>query len=403
MGVRVRLTVNYRGELPPTADLVIVGGGVVGAATAFWAARAGLRAVIVERRPAICTLTTAAATGGFRLQHEDRDEWALVRESLDLILNFAEATGQADYDPGIRQRGYLWLTTDPAMAARQRALVAEQHAWGQTDIELLSGDEVRRRYPYVGAAVIQGRFRQGDGTFDQKTLAVGLAAASRVPIVAGCGVTGFRVAGGRLTGVATERGVVATDHAVLAAGPFSGPLAATAGLTLPLENLRRQKTILPDLPEVPPDAPMTLDEDNGTHWRPALNGAYLTGANREIIIEPPLEEVPTDQALALRFLDPASPFAAARIAPFWAEVWARGAANWSLHGGHYTLTPDGRPLIGPSALPGLWLNTGYGGHGVMESPAGSRRLLGLITGGRAPADDPFRPDRAFAAGGHRPL
>ena len=399
----MRLTVNYQGELPASADLVIVGGGVVGAATAFWAARAGLRAVVIERRPAICTLTTAAATGGFRLQHEERDDWALVRESLDLILNFAEATGQDDYDPGIRQRGYLWLTTGPAMAARQRAIVAEQHAWGQTDVELLDGDEVRRRFPYVGEAVIQGRFRAGDGTFDQKTLAVGLAAASRAPIVVNCGVTGFQVEGGRLTGVVTARGIVATAHAVLAAGPFSGPLATMVGLALPLENVRRQKTIMPDVPEVPPDAPMTLDEDNGTHWRPALRGAYLTGANKEFIVDPPLEEVPTDHALALRFLDPASPFAAARVAPFWAEVWARGAVNWSLHAGQYTMTPDGRPLIGPSAVPGLWLNTGYGGHGVMQSPAGSQRLIGMITGDRPPTDNPFRPDRAFAEGTVRPL
>jgi sarcosine oxidase subunit beta len=399
----VSLTLNYQAELPASADLVIVGGGVVGAATAFWAARAGLRAVVLERRPAICTLTTAAATGGYRLQHEDRDDWALVRESLELILNFAEATGQTDYDPGIVQRGYLWLTTEPAMATHQRALVAEQHAWGQTDVELLDGDEVRRRFPYVGAAVIQGRFRAGDGTFDQKTLAAGFAAASRAPIVINCGVTGFRVQGGQLAGVVTERGVVATGQAVLAAGPFSGPLAATAGLTLPLENVRRQKTILPVVPEVPPDAPMTLDEDNGTHWRPALSGAYLTGANKEYIVDPPLEEVPTDHALALRFLDPTSPFAAARITPFWAEVWARGAVNWSLHAGQYTMTPDGRPLIGPSELPGLWLNTGYGGHGVMQSPAGSRRLIDMITSGQITPDHPFRPDRTFAPGSVRPL
>lgn len=399
----MQLVVNYRAELPTSADLVIVGGGVVGAATAFWAARAGLRAVVIERRPAICTLTTAAATGGFRLQHEDRDDWALVRESLDLILNFAEQTGQTDYDPGIVQRGYLWLTTESAMAAQQRAIVAEQHAWGQTDVELLDGDEVRRRFPYVGDAVIQGRFRAGDGTFDQKVLAVGLAAASRVPIVVNCGVTGFRLASGRLTGVVTEHGIVATEQVVLAAGPFSGPLAATVGLTLPLENVRRQKTILPDVPEVPPAAPMTLDEDNGTHWRPALRGAFLTGANKEFIVDPPLEEVPTDHALALRFLDPASPFAASRIAPFWAEVWARGAVNWSLHGGQYTMTPDGRPLIGPSPVPGLWLNAGYGGHGVMQSPAGSRRLIAMITGVGVPTDNPFRPDRTFAAGAVRPL
>jgi glycine/D-amino acid oxidase-like deaminating enzyme len=67
------------------------------------------------------------------------------------------------------------------------------------------------------------------------------------------------------------------------------------------------------------------------------------------------------------------------------------------------MTPDGRPLLGPSDLPGLWLNTGYGGHGVMQSPAGSRRLIAMIASGQIPPDNPFRPDRAFAPGAARPL
>ena len=113
--------------------------------------------------------------------------------------------------------------------------------------------------------------------------------------------------------------------------------------------------------------------------------------------------VPTDTALALRFLDPASPYAAARTAPFWAEVWARGGANWSLHGGQYTMTPDAKPLIGPSPVPGLWLSAGYGGHGVMQSTGGAKLLLDLIAGRRAPADNPFRPDRPMPAGELRPL
>lgn len=390
--------INYRVAPPPTAEIVIVGGGIIGAATAFAAARAGQRAVLLERRPALCTLTTAAATGGFRLQHEDRDDWTLVRDSLATVLNFAEVTGQRDYDPDVTQRGYLWLTTTEAGSARQRALVARQHGWGQTDVELLDGDEVRRRFPYVGARVIGGRFRAGDGTFDQKALACGLAAASRVPIVANCAATGFVCEGDRLTGVATTHGIISTGAAILAAGPFSVPLAATAGIDLPLHNVRRQKTLLPDLPEVPPGAPVTLDEETGTHWRPALRGAYLLGALGAPIIEEATEDVALDHDLACRLLDPTSPQAAARIVPFWETVWARGAAHWSLQAGHYTLSPDARPLIGPSQIPGLWLNTGYGGHGVMQGIAGSQRLIELITGARANDDNLFHPDRTFAAG-----
>ncbi len=130
-------SVNYINTLPVTADLVIIGGGIVRAATAFYAARAGLRLLLLERRPALCTLTTAAATGGFRLQFDNEEELALVRESVAVFLNFAAVTGQTIYDPMVRQQGYLWLATAPETAVRQRDLVARQHGWGQDDIERL--------------------------------------------------------------------------------------------------------------------------------------------------------------------------------------------------------------------------------------------------------------------------
>src|SRR5216117_1306565 len=105
---------------PRNADLVVVGGGVVGAATAFHLARAGLRPVIVEARPALCTLTTPVAAGAFRLQFESLEELTLVRESVELFLNFEEVTAQRTYRLHVQQPGYLWLTTREDVAKRQR-------------------------------------------------------------------------------------------------------------------------------------------------------------------------------------------------------------------------------------------------------------------------------------------
>ena len=97
---------EYSREPPPEAELLIIGGGVVGAATAFYAARAGLRPVVVEMRSAPCSLTTPASTGAFRLQFDNQQELELVRESVELFLNFRELTQQAEHDLGIRQQGY---------------------------------------------------------------------------------------------------------------------------------------------------------------------------------------------------------------------------------------------------------------------------------------------------------
>lgn len=390
MPVRVR----YRQDVPATADLVIIGGGVIGAATAFHAARAGLRPLILERRPRLCTLTTPAATGAFRLQFDNQEELALVRESLSLFLNFAEVTGQVDYDPGVRQQGYLWLTTNEDSLQRQRRLVELQHAWGQGDVELLDGDEVRRRFPYVSESVLQARFRQGDGFLDPKQLTLGLAAASKAEVVTSCGVTGFQREGGRLRAVETDLGVLSTEMAVIAAGPFSGVVAATVGVQLPIETVVRQKVILPLVPETPDWAPMTIDEDTGAHWRPALQGAYLLFTDPTTAPTAPVEDVMPDHHFAFRLLDPASPVSVARVVPFWRQVWERSSTHWLLQGGQYTMTPDHRPLIGCSSVPGLYVNTGYSGHGIMAGPAGSRILVDLLTGAN-PDGNVFGVDRVF--------
>jgi sarcosine oxidase subunit beta len=385
--------VKYLIEPPASAELVVIGGGVIGAATAFHAAQAGLKPLIVEARPALCTLTTPVAAGAFRLQFDELEELSLVRESAELFLNFREVTQQDRYDLRVRQQGYLWLTTDERNAERQRAMVARLHQWGQGDVELLTGDEVRRRFPYVGGNAVQARWRGGDGFLDTTQLTFGLVHGSGADVMVDCAATGFVASAGRLTGIRTTKGVVPTDVAVIAAGPLSGLLARAEGIDLPIVTVRRQKLILPEVPEVPPHAPMTIDEDTGVHWRPALAGAWLLFTDPATPESPPADNVPVDPAFAFQLLHPTSPFSVARVVPFWREVWDRGAAPWLLQAGQYTMTPDHRPLIGPLSIEGLWVNTGYSGHGIMLGPAGSRLLVDLLTG--KAESNPFSPGRAF--------
>jgi sarcosine oxidase subunit beta len=391
------MAIRYLPALPRTAELVIVGGGVVGAATAFHAARAGLRPLVLERRPALCSLTTAVAAGGFRLQLETPEQLELVRESTELFLNFAEVTGQPGYDAGVRQQGYLWLTTTARGVERQRRLVAQQRGWGVGDVELLDGDEARRAFPFLAPEVLQARFRAADGLLDPKAVTMGLAAASGAAAVTGCGVVGFRLRGGTVVEVETTLGRVAAGAVVVAAGPFSGEVARLAGVELPVTGVRRQKLVMPQVPQVPLAAPMTIDDDTGAHWRPAFRGASLLYADPSTPPSRPSEDVPLDHRFAFQLLDPASPVSVSRVAPFWREVWAAWSAPWMLQAGLYTMTPDHRPLIGPTEVEGLLVNTGYSGRGVMAGPAGSRRLVDLLTGKAAPAGNPLRPDRPFDA------
>jgi sarcosine oxidase, subunit beta len=389
------MPVRYVADPPDAADLVIVGGGVIGAATAFHAARAGLRPLIVERRPALATLTTAAAAGGFRLQLDDEEDLGLVRESVQMFLNFEEATGQRDYAAGVRPHGYLWVTTSESGAERQRDLVEAQRRWGLTDVEILTGDEARAEFPFLGRDVVQARLRRGDGLIDPQALTLGLAVGSGAAVAVDCDVTGFGIRRGRLELVETSRGRIAAGAAVIAAGPLSGLAAAAAGIDLPISTVRRNKLLIPEVPEVPPEAPMTVDDDTGAHWRPAFGGAYLLFTDPATPPSPPTEDVAPDPDFAFAVLDPTSPASVARVTPFWHDVWNRGSAHWMIQAGQYTMTPDRKPLLGPTGVEGLFVNTGYSGHGVMAGPAGSRHLVDVLTGRIGPRDNPFRLDRAF--------
>jgi glycine/D-amino acid oxidase-like deaminating enzyme len=387
-------------EPPASADLVIVGGGIVGAATAFFAARAGLRTVLLEKRPALCSLTTPASTGAFRLQFDNPEEIALVREGVAVFDRFAEVTGLDGYDLDLRHQGYLFCACGEAAAERQRGWVAAQRTWGLDDVEILSGDEVRYRFPYVGPAVVQARYRAADGWLDVRQLTMGYAAASRATICLETPALGFIQRGDRLQGVLTPRGAIACEQVVVAAGPFSGRVASLAGLSLPIRPTVRQKLVLPDLPEVPPWAPMTIDEETAAHWRPGLGGAFALWTDPRTPPSEPTDNVPISSDWAFALLDPAAEHSLARVSPFWSQVWRRNRAYWLLQAGQYEYTPDHRPLLGPTSLPGLHVNTGYSGHGIMASTGGSRLVVDLLLGHADPAANPFRHDRAMPV---RPL
>lgn len=391
-----RARASITDELPRSADGVIIGGGIVGAATAFFASRAGLRVVLIEKRPALCSLTTPASTGAFRAQFDNWEETRLVSESIDIFERFADHIEIRGYDIGLRQQGYLWLTTTSEGAERQKRLVGLQHSWGVTDVELLDGEEARRRFAYLAPEVVSARFRQRDGWLDVKRVTMGFAASAslaRAVFCVGTAATGFTVESGRLKGVQTSRGEIACGFAVIAAGPFSGVVARMANVDPDFRLRIRERLFLPETPEVPKDAPMTIDEDTGAHWRPHGLGAFLLYTQHDSPTGPPLEDVPTSSHFYFNLLRPDSPAGVARISPFWHSVWERNIDPWYLTAGQYTYTPDHRPYLGPTPIDGLYLNSGYSGHGIMGSAGGGRLTVDAILGKLRPQDNPFRLDR----------
>src|SRR5918999_5822217 len=193
--------VRVADALPATADVVVIGGGVIGCATAFFAARAGLKVVVLERHAALATLTTPVSSGAFRLQFDNPEEIDLVREGIELFDSFAAQTGLAGWDLGLRHGGYLFCSLTDATVERSRRLVGRQREWGLTDVELLTGEEVRARWPWVSPDVRGARYRAADGWLDPKRLTAGFATAAsnpdRIPdAVPGRGATFVTPAGG---------------------------------------------------------------------------------------------------------------------------------------------------------------------------------------------------------------
>jgi sarcosine oxidase subunit beta len=322
------------------------------------------------------------------LQFDNPEEIALVRESVQVFDELA-ASG-ADLE--LRHQGYLFVATTAEGARAQAELVGRQRGWGLTDVELLDAAQARARFPYLARSIHGARFRHGDGWLNPRRLALALAERSGASIHTGEPVTRLLRAGDRITGVLAGDSIVEAGAVVIAAGPFSAQLADQAGLRLPVAPVRRHKLVVPNFPAVPKDAPMTIEYETGAHWRPALNGAFAlwTAPSRpEVVVEDP----PTSAGFAFGLLNPASDHALARLTPFWRQAWEGPGVDWWLQAGYYDYTPDRRPLLGATQVEGLYLNTGYSGHGVMCSIGGSRTVVDTITSALKASDNPFRPDR----------
>jgi sarcosine oxidase subunit beta len=381
-------------EMPATADVVVVGGGLVGLFGAFFAAGAGLgRVIVLERKDAIAALTSAHSAEGFRLEWDAPENVAMVRESVPVFERFGELTGVPGLDVGFRQRGYLFLSSSAPPVYRPALLSERVRRWraeGLDDVELLSGDEARRRFPFVSSAVEQAHFRAGDGFVDAAALAHGLATGGGFDTFVAAPVAAIETEGSRVAAVRLASGrTVATRAVVLAGGPFTRRLAESAGTRLATANRRRHGLIL-HLPPgiVDPGWPMVVDADLGLYWRPRPEGLFI-GWERALpwdqVPAEPLDPVPAD----VTYLEQVRAHGR-RLNRFWPDL-RFDQVTW--HTGQYVsaVPNDGRPVIGPHpALDGLYVNTAYEGRGVMAAPGGGRLLVRLLLGEEDPDASPFR-------------
>ncbi len=381
-----------------TADVVIVGGGCMGAATAYYLARHGAgEIVLVEREAQLGTGSTGRNAGGVRHQFSDPANIALSRESIALFAGFeAEIGSPIDFWPD----GYLFLLSSEASEGAFRDSVALQRRLG-LDVQWLSAGDAAAMTPGLDASGVRAAtFCAADGIADPNGVTMGFVKAAqlrgRVTVLRGTDLTGIDVAQGRIAGVTTSAGPIATRAVVNAAGPWAGQVAAMAGVLLPVVPERRHIFIAHPAPgaswddaayagRTPSSRLMVIDFDTTFYFHREGAGLLFGMGDRS-------ERPGFDTTVRWDFLPEVTETAVRRL-PALAEASVTHA--WA---GLYEMTPDHNPVIGSLGIEGFFAIAGFSGHGFQHAPAAGRLLADLMLG-RDPGMDlsPFAFAR-FAAG-----
>lgn len=360
----------------------------MGASTAYHLAERGCTdVVLLEKQPFFGQGATGKCAGGIRYQFSTEINIRLSQLSLPMLDRFEEEMEQAI---DRRYSGYLFLLTNEEDVATFRRNVELQHSLG-VETNWLSGDEVRARVPQIQAEdVLAGALNTQDGLADPNGVVAGYIRGARrlgAKALEATAVTDIETSGGRVTAVHTNRGRIACETIVNAAGPWSAVVSRMAGVPLPVTPLRRQMLTTTPLPTLDPNFPFVIDFAQSLYFH-REGGGILTGMSNPD--ETPGFDESVDEAWEMRHMEAAI----ARL-PLLAEAGLM--AHWA---GLYEVTPDAHPIISAvPALDGYVLVTGFSGHGFMHGPIAGLLTAEIILDGRAHTLDISVLDyRRFAEG-----
>jgi sarcosine oxidase subunit beta len=369
------------------AEVVIIGGGIVGASIAFYLTQAGCRDVlVVEREAHQGKGSTGKSMGGVRAQFATPVNILMSLYSIDFFSRFEEETGYpADYRP----HGYLFVATSDRHLNHLKANLERQVALGLKGVKLVSREEIVEMVPQLRSDDIAGgTFCPTDGFVDPHSVMMGFMLRARergAKLWLDTVVTGIEVEQGEVRGVMTSRGLVETRAVVNAAGAWAADVAQLAGCDLPVKPLRRQLVPTEPFDKLPARFPMVIDMSTGFHFRREGRGILLAWNDPE-------ETVGFKTDFDLSFIEKILMRAASRV-PCLAEAEVNPQRAWA---GLYEMTPDHHAILGAApGLRGLFLANGFSGHGVMHSPATGRLISELILYNETRLLDarPLRPER----------
>ena len=356
-------------------DVVIIGGGVIGASVAWHLARLGVTdVVLLERDISLAAGSTGRSVGGIRHQFSSTVNVRLSQASVAKFHRFSEDT---DAPADFVWRGYLFALDNAADWAEFQQNVAMQQALG-VEARLLTPAQAADLVPGLMVDDLLGAtYCPLDGVGDPYAITQGYAQAARrlgVRVRIGVGATGIAVEDGRVAAVETTEGRIATHWVVNCAGPWAAQVGDLAGVDLPIVPLKRQVYVTDVFDRMPHDFPMVVDFTPSFYFRREGMGLMIGMTNKD---QPPGFDLTLDPAWLGVTIEQAL-----RRAPMLAD--ARIMRGWA---GLYDTTPDGNPILG--AVPevaGFLVAAGFSGHGLMHSPATGQVIAEMIVYG-APSID----------------
>jgi sarcosine oxidase subunit beta len=358
-----------------SADVVIIGAGIIGASIAWHLAEAGCgKVVLLEKERHQGQGSTGKSMGGVRAQFATD---ANIRMSLHSIPFFATFEEQLGHPSGYRAQGYLFLATQPAHLTYLQRNVKRQQALGLQQVSIMSAAEAAELAPGVRMDDVLGAsFCASDGFVDPHSILQGFMLRAQdkgVELRKSVQITGIETDSSGVAGVNTNDGFVPTRVIVNAAGPFAAAVAALAGVALPVRPLRRMLVPTEACPQLSRSLPMVVDMSTGFHFRPEALGVLMAWND-------PGEEFSENTDFDAVFLEKILDRAVNRV-PALAEVEVNPKRAWA---GLYEVSPDHHAILGEApGVPGFYLANGFSGHGVMHSPATGHILSDLILKGKS--------------------
>jgi sarcosine oxidase subunit beta len=357
-----------------TADIVIIGAGIIGVSIAYYLGKMGARNVLLLEKDLIGMGSTGLCAGGIRRQWSTEVNMQFAMKSFEVFQNFEE---EFRVSPEFHQIGYLFLARDEEESETFRRNIELQNRFGVPS-KLLTREEMRKKWPFLNVEdVVGGAFCDTDGYAGPAEVTNAIAKGARrygVEIFEKTEVISIELERGRITSVSTRDGRVETRTVVNATGPYAANVGKLAGVEIPVIPVRRQLFVTDPFDKIPPSVPLTIDHKQNFYFRREGECVLLSGPQDD----KPSFNLTTDFDSMVQTAEKAMH----RVPVFEKTRINRG---WA---GLYEISPDNHAILGKvPEVEGLILAVGFSGHGFQHGPAAGMAIAELVWDGKPESID----------------